>query len=73
MITQLWTKLFRNVVFYHYFRAKDDLLDSLADKLDSQYANAIKNMKPEMNSYEKLIQLSLVLSTQVIKKVKNIF
>ncbi len=71
--------------FYHYFRAKDDLLDSLADKLDAQYENCVRNMKKEANSYEKLIRLSeflfryiedkipvdilsLVLSTQVIKR-----
>lgn len=71
--------------FYHYFRAKDDLLDTLSGMLDSQYEIAIEKMNPDENAYEKLMYLSkhlfryiedkipvdilsLVLSTQVIKK-----
>lgn len=44
--------------FYHYFSGKDALLGSLSEIFDSYYEELVDQLKPEMNSVDKLIFLS---------------
>ena len=43
--------------FYHYYSCKDELLSSLSDLCDSKYEDVVKNMDPNMNSFDKLMFL----------------
>ncbi len=45
--------------FYHYYSGKDELLSTLSDIFDSKYEELIKEMDPEMNSFDKLITLTV--------------
>ena len=42
--------------FYHYFSAKDELLNSLSDMFDGEYETIMSKLDPEMNSFNKLIE-----------------
>ena len=42
--------------FYHYFSAKDELLNSLSDMFDGEYETIMSKLDPEMNSFKKLIE-----------------
>lgn len=42
--------------FYHYFRAKDELLNSLSDMFDEEYENIMEKLDKDMNSFDKLIE-----------------
>ena len=44
--------------FYYYFKAKDELLDTLAVILDDFYEALDEKMDPEMNSFNKLLFLN---------------
>ncbi|MGC4018304.1 MAG: TetR/AcrR family transcriptional regulator [Muricomes sp.] len=55
--------------FYHYFHTKGDLLNSLSFMLDAQYENALKEMNPGMNSFEKLIYLSRYLFRYIEERI----
>lgn len=41
--------------FYYYFDRKDALLDTLSTIFDHEYTKMEERMKPELNSYEKLL------------------
>lgn len=45
--------------FYHYYSGKDELLSTLSDIFDSKYEELLKEMDPEMNSFDKLITLTV--------------
>lgn len=44
--------------FYHYFKAKDDLLSSLSYVFDREYENILEDISQDMNSFDKLIYLT---------------
>ena len=45
--------------FYHYYSGKDELLSTLSDIFDAKYEELLKEMDPEMNSFDKLIHLTV--------------
>lgn len=55
--------------FYHYFRAKDDLLSSLSYMFDKEYEEILGTIDPDMNSYDKLIFLTRHLFKVIEVKV----
>ena len=76
--------------FYHYFHAKDDLLNTLSDIFDDEYKKIMETLDDNMNSFDKLIEtskhlfrfieenvpvdlLSILYSSQIIKRGKNIY
>lgn len=44
--------------FYHYFSAKDDLLNTLSDIFDEEYEKIMDKLDKHMNSFDKLIATS---------------
>lgn len=44
--------------FYHYFSAKDDLLNTLSDIFDEEYEKIMETLDVNMNSFDKLIETS---------------
>ncbi len=44
--------------FYHYFEGKDALLSSLSYLFDAKYAELIKTIDPDMDSFDKLMYLN---------------
>ncbi len=44
--------------FYHYFKGKDALLNTLAYLLDEKYEELMNDMNPELSAYEKLLYLN---------------
>ena len=44
--------------FYHYFSAKDDLLNTLSDIFDEEYTKVIDKLDENMDSFDKLIVTS---------------
>lgn len=44
--------------FYHYFSGKDALLSSLSDLFDDKYTELIPTLRPEQDSFEKLMYLN---------------
>ena len=44
--------------FYHYFNGKDELLSTLSYMFDDFYRERLPQIDPEMNSCDKLIELS---------------
>lgn len=44
--------------FYHYFSAKDDLLNTLSDIFDEEYTKIMGTLEDDMNSFDKLIETS---------------
>ena len=44
--------------FYHYFSGKDALLSSLSSLFDDKYEELMKEVDPEMNSFDKLLLLN---------------
>lgn len=44
--------------FYHYFKAKDELLSSLSYMFDREYEKILVTIDSEMNSFDKLIYLT---------------
>ena len=47
--------------FYYYFSSKDSLLDTLSTILDENYAKLEDELDPEMNSFDKLMYLNIIL------------
>lgn len=41
--------------FYHYYSAKDELLNSLSEMFDSEYTKIMDSLDVDMNSFDKLI------------------
>lgn len=44
--------------FYHYFKGKEALLNSLSDLFDEKYEELTADMSPEMSAYDKLLYLN---------------
>lgn len=42
--------------FYHYFSAKDELLNTLSDIFDQEYLKIMEELDVNMNSFDKLIE-----------------
>lgn len=55
--------------FYHYFSAKTDLFSSLSDLFDEQYRIIVKNMDPDLHSFDKLIYMSKHLFKYIEDKI----
>ena len=55
--------------FYYYFASKDELLDTLAVRFDNKYIDLIKEIDPEMNSYDKLLLLNYETALYTEKNV----
>lgn len=51
--------------FYHYFKSKDALLNTLSYLFDEKYEELIPQMNPSFNSYEKLLYLNNELFTMI--------
>lgn len=51
--------------FYHYFRGKDALLNTLAYLFDEEYEALMETMDPGMGSFEKLLFLNNELFTMI--------
>ena len=51
--------------FYHYFKAKDALLNTLAYLFDEKYEELMDVIDPEMSCYEKLLFLNNELFTMI--------
>lgn len=47
--------------FYYYFSSKDSLLDTLSTILDENYAKLEDELDPEMNSFDKLMSIVIIL------------
>ena len=47
--------------FYHYFSAKDDLLNTLSDIFDEEYKKIMDKLDKDMNNFDKLITTSRYL------------
>ena len=57
--------------FYHYFNGKDALLSSLSSLFDDKYEELMKEIDPEMNSFDKLLLLNRELF-QVIESTVSV-
>lgn len=44
--------------FYHYFKGKEALLNSLSDLFDEKYEELAANINPTLSSYDKLLYLN---------------
>jgi AcrR family transcriptional regulator len=55
--------------FYYYFSGKDEMLDTLSTILDSEYARLGEQMDKDMDSYDKLIYMNVVLFELVERTV----
>lgn len=51
--------------FYHYFKGKDALLNTLAYLFDEKYEELLDTMDGEMSSYESLLYLNRELFTMI--------
>ena len=51
--------------FYHYFKSKEGLLNTLSYLFDEKYEELMENMEESMNSYEKLLFLNQELFTMI--------
>ena len=51
--------------FYHYFKSKEGLLNTLSYLFDEKYEELMENMEESMNSYEKLLFLNQELFTML--------
>ena len=55
--------------FYHYFNGKDALLSSLSSLFDDKYEELMKEIDPEMNSFDKLMYLNRELFAMIENSV----
>ena len=44
--------------FYHYFKGKEALLNSLSDLFDQKYEELASTIDPDMSAYDKLLLLN---------------
>lgn len=51
--------------FYHYYNSKDELLSALSDLFDGWYRERLETLDPEMNSFDKLIELSCAIHQMI--------
>lgn len=57
--------------FYHYFNGKDALLSSLSYLFDEKYEELLREIDPQMNSFEKLMYLNQELFGMVEHQVSK--
>lgn len=55
--------------FYYYFSSKDELLDTLAFRFDEKYTALLREISPDMNSYDKLLLLNYETSLYMEQNV----
>lgn len=55
--------------FYHYYSSKDELLSALPDIFDAKYEEVIQTLDPEMNSYDKLLELCYSVHDMIDEEV----
>jgi AcrR family transcriptional regulator len=55
--------------FYYNFNRKDELLDTLATIFDHEYEKIKKEMKPEQNSFEKLLDMNAFMHEFIEKQI----
>lgn len=55
--------------FYHYFSAKDELLNSLSDMFDEEYEKIMDKLDKGMNSFDKLIETTRYLFRFIEERV----
>ena len=55
--------------FYHYFDGKDALLSSLSFLFDEEYARLQQELDPEMDAWEKLLELNRSLFTMIESRI----
>lgn len=55
--------------FYHYFSGKDSLLASLSHVFDSKYREIMKTLDPEMNSFDKLLQVCFEIHDMIERDI----
>ena len=55
--------------FYHYFDGKDALLSSLSFLFDEEYARLQQELDPEMDAWDKLLQLNHSLFTMIENRI----
>ncbi len=55
--------------FYHYFSAKDELLNSLSDMFDEEYEKIMDKLDKDMNSFDKLIETTRYLFRFIEERV----
>lgn len=55
--------------FYHYFSAKDELLNSLSDMFDEEYEKIMGKLHKDMNSFDKLIETTRYLFRFIEERV----
>lgn len=49
--------------FYYYFRSKDNMLDTLSVLLDREYERLEKELPPDMDAFDKLIEINKEVHT----------
>lgn len=55
--------------FYHYFSGKDALLSSLSDLFDDKYSELLPTLRPEQDSFDKLMFLNQELFRMIDNSV----
>lgn len=55
--------------FYHYYSSKDELLVSLPEVFDTKYEEVMQTLDPEMNSYDKLLQLCYAVHDMIGEEI----
>jgi len=55
--------------FYHYFEGKDALLSSLSYLFDEEYARLQQELDPEMDAWDKLLELNRSLFTMIESRI----
>lgn len=55
--------------FYHYYSGKDELLSSLPEIFDAKYEEALLQLDPEMDSYEKLLTLCFIVHDMIDEEI----
>ncbi|WP_194611106.1 TetR/AcrR family transcriptional regulator [Clostridium vitabionis] len=55
--------------FYHYFTGKDSLLGTLPEMFDSYYKELEDTFDPEMNAYDKLLDLSIQIHDRIEREI----
>ena len=55
--------------FYHYFDGKDALLSSLSYLFDEEYARLQQELNPEMDAWDKLLELNRSLFTMIESRI----
>ena len=55
--------------FYYYFDRKETLLDTLSTILDYEYENLEKTMDPDLNSFDKLLNMNYQMHSFIEKHI----